>query len=263
MKIIHLILLLFLCGTAFAQQGTSNKLDDQYVPGDKSIFASGKAANSGKSNDVLEMKNSIKVNPTLLTRSIAAIFYERLLGKFLSLQAGLGYCYAKDWVQVLFSTTVSDFGSSNTTQLKMSDLVSQGTYTSGNIFYALSLRYYFNEFTYGESNFYMDLGIWHSSYSLTLPTNINDNQISGYPIVTIRNFNTNLTFGYQFASDHRRLKAVHNLYTGFGMRITSFEGFNSVTDPTDPSRNIFQLSGYLQKTIAPVFLFGYSLGIGF
>jgi hypothetical protein len=278
MNFIKVILLILLSATvAFAQEKTlrPNAMDEQYTPDKNSIFNSNQENNnsssSSGSSSTATAENVIKFYPGLFARNTVALFYERFLSDGISAQAGLGFCYNKDRIQMLFSETYDfDLYENSNSSASFSDILNNSEFTSGpNIYTGLSLRF-FRESYYSDASIYFEMD--SRFYHHTLQIDNSSTYSSSYPFydnaeVNVSNFNFNFNFGRVYYTDGK-IPMSHELYMGMGFRTSTFDKFelkevNVVENgfPTTKEMNVKTLDR--DKYFTTVFLIGYAFGIGF
>jgi hypothetical protein len=248
----------------------ANDLDVKYTPPQSSIFNSKSEENSGKIGTV---KTVLDFNITLLARGVMGFGGERQIGKSpLSLNAGLGFVYSKDFTQQLVASPdgFELFSSAVNTQFNFGDILKYSTFSPKNRMYAsLGLRFYPN-YSGDLDGPYFEVGArWHK-YETKL-TSVNNS--SGYDYVIPQSIYTQVKsatyavyYGYQSYGGNGRF--YNNIYWGLGFKKVEFGGVSE----TDKER--FNSNGYTESYkelrsngltavgIAPTLLFGWEIGFG-
>lgn len=270
-------LLFFVFTTAalslFAQKkgATPNRLDEQYVPGNNSIFNSEGASSDGNnrsSNDDMEINYTMKANPLMAFRGVFPLYYERFLTDYLSLQAGLGICFNKDIVMVTASNvfSVEDAKSS----ISISEMITTFDYSGDKtLYFSLTGRFYID--TYSDQGTYMELGVRYQQFDLLYKKEVSPqdkfSQIQGTRVdVTTVNFP--FIWGYQKYFGNN-FKSVHDFYVGLGIKNISYDAFKyeKITIPsTQNTSGKIEIDVHTKTSreslLVPAFLMGYSLGFG-
>lgn len=249
------------------QTGDPNDLDEKYIPEKNSILNSANNSKTTSGNSIQpDIKNVFKFNLALLGRSTAAVFWEHPFGKLLSLETGLGVCFAQDYMQKTFSEVSDGFTTNdNSGHLKLHDVLSSSTYASPSPFLSAGLKLYFTDDAPDGS--YVNFNLRYSTNNLTYVPN-NENgfvAISGSPDVTVKNLGFNFVYGYQLLSGTGKAAFIQDFYAGFGIKHTGFTGFasqNYYNAALGQYQTVYFSDGSTQSVLAPVFLIGYSLGFG-
>ncbi|MBA3899935.1 MAG: hypothetical protein H0X62_06955 [Bacteroidetes bacterium] len=267
----HLATLLTLAATLFTiaisaqnEPGISNQLDQRFTPPPNSVL--GKETGGSKSNFIGsgELTNVIKFNPILLSRNIAAVFYERYITEEFSLTGGLGFCYGKDFFTQIGSSMDFELIESNSISLfSLSDMMNRGTFVSGgNYFSSIALRLYWETYD-NYRTAYLELNARNYKNTLSL-TESNYIPLHDITSVEIRNTTYNFIIGTQI-STHGNIKTVHDIYGGFGVRGTRYNIFEtkSFYDSNGiPEERLLKTQNH-EKRYFPMFLVGYIFGFGF
>jgi hypothetical protein len=256
------------------QSGDPNDLDQKFIPDKNSILNSTNSSSTSSRGGgrIDPVKNIFKFNLALLGRSTASIFYEHPFGKVVSVEAGLGLCYNRDFMQNVFSGVSEDaFDISSTSKyLPLSTILTNSIYSgSHSVFLSGAVKLYVTDDA--PEGGYISFNMRYYSNSLLL--NATDNALinNGSPAtstdVTVRNLGFNIVYGYQFVGSGKNVSVVNDFYIGFGMRRSAYDGITTNTGIVNPNTGSYQTlwvpDGSTQTSLAPVFLIGYCLGFGF
>jgi hypothetical protein len=283
-RIISLFLFL-LCTGAVAQEvspGQPNELDRNYVPDKNSVFNS-----DGKRNEdagPVEIKNAILFNPTLLSRSIVALFYERWLGSQTSLKAGGGICFNQDFIySTAFDAGIESSGilSDPISTVSLATIMSRGQFVGPSLYGSFSVKRSWDGYA-TEWNPYLELNCQASNGAFKISTyedsyydydnfnNYSGPLIAGNPLVNVRTVSFNLMYGSRYITAGR-VKTSHEFFLGIGAKLGTYDSFHSeeikVEDPSYPGhyQNVqVEMKGSIRENVwSPSFLMGYIFGIGF
>ena len=288
----------------YAQQNDqklpTNELDQQYIPNKNSILNSGKdGLESSKNRDDISIKNAIQFNPGLLIRKQFALFYERGLNSNISLQAGLGTVFGIDPIMAVVSQV--DINTSNTPSagvggnsnvINLSQILQSASIQQGaNPFISVNFKFYtgtyggiWSNFGYGNNrtNYseafeggYFQLGIRFYSMNVIMDAQTFNNTNSDYYLATntsvnVRSTYYTMTYGRQITTSGK-LKTTHDFYAGAGVRVSSYDGFDTRTETVQTgniynptaTENVLFKSSTRQGGYFFAFLFGYVFGFGF
>ncbi len=246
--------------------GLPNDLDQQYVPDKNSILNSvnNSTASSGGSESSI-IKNVIKFNVSLLSRSTAAFFWEHSVSKAISLEGGVGGCFGVDYMQKMFSELGDGYGgNNNNNKLMLSKLLQNSTYAgSPSPFLSAGARFYFaNDAPEGA---YFSFSVRYASYNMTYNQDANNGMVvSGDPNFFVKNLGFNFLYGFQSSSDSwSRGGFVQDVFMGISIRKTSYTGFYFPSSNSSGGQPITLNRGADISQIQPVFLMGYSIGFGY
>jgi hypothetical protein len=242
--------------------GLPNDLDRLYVPGKNSILNSSYSISTA-SHESTPVKNIVKFNLTLLTRSTFAFFWEHPITKLTSFEAGLGATYGMDYMQKTFSEVTEDFGGANNNgSLKLYTLLQNSSYSgSPGPFVSGGMKIYYSDDAPEGS--YISFNIRYSKYNLTYDQN-NGTAIGGSPDYSVKNLCFNLTSGHQFISKSLgKGSFVQDLYMSVGLRKVTYGGFTLPSSNSSYNQNTYVNSGLDITQMQPVILLGYTLGLGF
>ncbi len=271
--------------------GQANELDKMYVPDKNSIFNSDAKTNSSGNDDSspIDIKNNISFNPTLLSRSVLALFYERFFGDQYSIKGGLGVCYEIDKIQSIAYDVgfAGEFFSEPTSTVSITRIMQEGIFQAPRLYSSISVRVHWDSFFGGSWNPYFEINAQQSFYTLKMnASSINYNEIySNYNYgnsnntsglignrtdVSIRNTSINLIYGTQFVTSGK-IKTTHDFFIGIGGKKTSYNqfqtGLKTISDPTKTRQDLtiqVEESKYGRESVLiPSVLLGYSFGFGF
>lgn len=246
-----------------AQPGLPNDLDRMFVPEKSSIFNSdGKNDEGSSSNSSVDVKHIIKLNITMLPRSIAAFYYERRLNDQISLEGGLGISFDKDRIMGAVSSISDDF-SGNYSSIKLSEMMEYGVSNGKGFFASFSFRVGWDSYYDWNVIPYFEMNTRYYANKMKIGA-MNYGVINGSSNVEIRNICYNLVYGVEFLTEGK-IQTAHDFYFGFGLRTTSFDKFTSTETNTGSgySQPLHTNTGQRTKAYAPMFIMGYAFGIGF
>ena len=250
----------------------SNELDLQYAPkGSGPLSSESKSNSSGGSANRNDAKNFIKFSPTLISRSIVALYYERNFHENFSLQAGIGFNFNKDRI---FSLLGSNMLFSESTNLQgeeaMADVLSVSEHQKIAPYFYIAPKFIFESYLFDGSS-YIELAFSNFSNKLNYvvpPDNYSYNssvpQIIGSSKV---NYNYNifsLKYGYQILTD-TKLITSHEFFFTAGYRMITYNPVIRTDIDYNSSSNITQqYTVSSTKSSKPTFMFGvgYTFGIG-
>lgn len=250
------------------QSGDPNDLDQKYIPDKNSILNSVNSSSSSSRGGRTELvKNIFKINLALLGRSAATVFWEHPFGKVVSVEAGLGLCYNRDYMQSVFSGAFADAfaGGTSTTQryVTLPTMLTSSTYVGGpSIFLSGGVKLYFSDDAPEGSYFQFNMRYYANNLQLNEQGSATINGNSGF---TVKNLGFNIIYGYQVIGGGKNVCLVNDFYMGFGLRKTSYDGFTIATGTNNfgSLQTYWIPDGTTQSALAPVFLIGYCLGFGF
>jgi hypothetical protein len=248
------------------QAGEPNDLDQAFVPDKNSVLNSvGSYASNTSSGPNAVLKNIIKVTPTLLGRSIAAVTWEHTFGKTMSLEGSIGASYGRDYIQAAFAGVENDAFSGNSGTQKyvpLSTILSNASNVGGaTLFVSGGVKFYFTDIAPEGSYFQFNVRYYSNNLQYT-PDN-GSTPVVGNSTVSVRNLGLNIIYGYQIVSG-RNSNFVQDLYFGFGLRRTAYDGFSiQTTSNTYGTQTVYVSDGSTQTSLGPTFLLGYALGFGF
>lgn len=267
---VGIFILCIVAGSLKAQQtpGSPNALDNQFVPDKNSVFNSEGNAGDGKDDDSYsDINNIVKFNIGLLARSIAAFQYERRISDQITLEAGLGTCFNRDFV-LSVSSEIFGIGRSNN-EIGAYELMTNSNFGGNSLYSSFSFRLRYDSY-YWESEPYFEINtrLYSNKFDMTPiveeynSPNYTSAVLVGTPDVTVRNTCINLIYGIQLVTDGK-IATTHDFYTGFGMRSLSF---NKVIRDNDVNNTgIYTYTNTSEKIKAMGFSFvcGYAFGFGF
>lgn len=243
-----------------------NELDQTYTPPLNSIFDEDSKKNVNNNVVVADFKNVIRFNPFLLTRSIAALGYERVLTDYIGLEAYLGYCYKLDLIQA-FGTAISggEFSmGNNQSAISVGEMLANGSFKSGGIYGSIGAKIYMDGTPY-EGNYFGIQGRYNS-YQLDL-----NNSNFNYPFsnlndatAKISNITTVFQWGTSVIGGSAKLPIVHDFYTGIGIRRSSYDVYNEQNITANGYNEIqYFKTNQRESNIGFSYVIGYSMGFGF
>jgi hypothetical protein len=248
----------------------SNELDLQYTPkGSGPLSIESKSNSSGGSANRNDAKNFIKFSPTLISRNIAALYYERNFHENFSLQAGIGFNFNKDRI---FSLLGSNMLFSESTNLQgeesMADVLSASTHQKIAPYLYIAPKFIFESYLFDGSS-YIELAFinYANKLNYVVPPNNYSNgsaEIVGSNKLTF-NFNIfSLKYGYQILTD-TKLITSHEFFFTAGYRMITYNPVIRTDIYYNSSSNITQQYTVSSiKSSKPTFMFGvgYTFGIG-
>ena len=249
----------------------SNELDLQYAPkGSGPLSIESKSKSSGSSSNINDAKNFIKFSPTLISRSIAALYYERNFHENFSLQAGIGLNFNKDR---LFSLLGSNMLFSESTNLQgeesMADVLSASEHQKMAAYFYIAPKFIFESYLFDGSS-YIELAFVNFANKLNYAVPNNNYSYSSSVILGSRNLNYNynlftLKYGYQILTD-TKLITSHEFFFTAGYRMITYNPVikTEIDDPNNYYNTIQQYTVSSIKSSKPTFMFGvgYTFGIG-
>jgi hypothetical protein len=250
--------------SAQTEPGRPNQLDERFTPPSTAIIGNGGGGSSSSfSGSTSEIKNNIKYNPILLSRSIAALFYERFITEEFSITGGLGYCYGKDNIVLIGSAIDWEIFEGTSRDLSLSDIMTYSKFRSGgNYFGSLALRVYWD--TYDDNRYgYLELNARKYNNNLEFK-NTQRYDIVDNANVVVTNTTYNIIYGTQFHTNGK-IKTVHDFYCGFGIRGTNYDIFKYQTfyNTNGQAEPRLLKTNEREKIYSPMLLLGYAFGFGF
>jgi hypothetical protein len=244
-----IFILSFIC--AFSQE-----LDSKYTP-KGGIFGETYKKKSTSS----EISNVISYNPTLLTRSTNALFYERKITSDQTLKVGVGKHLGEDWI--LFEIGGSVDIKQADSEISIYKATNNSFLTSSTPFLSLSYKYYYdNELLDGV---YVELNYRRGTFNYEADSRIDSYEVVGSKDYTLNISSLHIIFG-NLSISSGRLKFTHDFYIGLGLRSLKFNAFkmDSYIDSfTGDAEYIYVISTQKTSNILPSIVAGYSLGFGF
>lgn len=268
--VIAISILCIVGGSIKAQQtpGAPNELDNQFVPDKNSVFNSEGNAGEAKDDDSYsDINNIIKFNIGLLARSIAAFQYERRISDQITLEAGLGTCYNRDYV-LSVSSEIFGFRRSNN-EIGVSELMTSSDFGGKSLYSSFSFRLRYDSY-YWESEPYFEINTRYYSNKFDITPIVNEYNSSyngasilvGTSDITVRNTCINLIYGIQIVTDGK-IATTHDFYTGFGMRSLSFNKVIRDYDSNNTGIYTYTNTSERVKGMGFSFVCGYAFGFGF
>ncbi len=270
-----LLALVTLVGYAQAQteKPTPNELDEQYTPKGKNILSANdtKASKTGKKGSAEYPKNIININVSLLSRNIAALSYERLLGESFALCGGVGFNYGVDNIFKTASSytlnAIDDY-STEENELSIPIVYSNGKSKATPYFYLATK--FINENSNNDNYHYFEFMYAHYTNKIEYNTPF-VGDINGYNYVvvgdkTVANYSINnlaLKFGTQLLTNSKLITS-HEFFIAGGINVL---GFSKIFETrAENSSAVYQIT-YTPSTnkytkLLPYFTLGYNLGIG-
>jgi hypothetical protein len=249
----------------------SNELDLQYTPkGSGPLSIESKNNSSGRSSNRSDPKNFIKFSPTLISRSIAALYYERNFHENFSLQAGIGFNFNKDRI---FSLLGSNILLSESTNLQGEestvDVLSASTHQKIAPYFYIAPKFIFESYLF-DGNSYIELAFVNYANKLNYVVPNNNYSYSSSEILGSRKLTYNynifsLKYGYQILTD-TKLITSHEFFFIAGYRMINYNPVikTEIDDPFNYYNKIQQYTVSSIKSTKPTFMFGlgYVFGIG-
>ncbi|MCX6181134.1 MAG: hypothetical protein NT150_04310 [Bacteroidetes bacterium] len=251
-SIIFSCIFMFISDILCAQN--KNEFDDVYTPPATSLMGAKNFSHGAFSDGP---KNIIKLSPTLLTRSIIAINYERFINPNLSLTGGLGYAFSRDWMLLLSSEFLSEFSFTENSSLTAYEIIYEGSFVKpGNMYYGLGMRIYYDGFLSDDINSYVDLSgrFYANTFAIT-------SQV-GTTKTSINNSVINMSWGFSSCTSGK-IQTTHDFYFGFGMRVISYNKF--VKQDVTYNFSTYTVDVMTNEKInvySPTLLAGYTFGVG-
>lgn len=238
-----------------------NELDQTYTPPKNSLFDDDAKKNDYSGTTPVTFKNVISFNPFLLPRSIFALGYERSINDYLGVATSIGYNYKRDWIQTFGSAFYGDEFSINKSNsiISLSDIIANTSFKSGGIYASLELKIYLEGEPFEGS--YFGIQTRYNSYVLQF-----DNQNNNYNFanpsdnnVTIKNSSLLFLWGFSSVKGTAKVPVIHNLYTGVGIRNTTYDSYTTNNDNTT---TIYTKSNSRESVSGLSFVLGYTFGFG-
>jgi hypothetical protein len=280
MSIKQIFIIVFcLCNIVLNSQITvpakTNELDEQYTPkGSGPLSADSKTSKSGSSGSNYDgdyPKNIAKFAPTLLSRGIFAINYERNFADNFSLVGGLGFNYNKD---LIFSLLGSGFDLSdnyNQGQVQSSDVLSASTHDSPSLYFNFAPKFIFENY-WNDGYSYLQIDYSHYANKMNFETDKTSNSsnyqyiINGSPSIKYSHNIYALKYGYQYNTD-TKLVTSHEFWISLGYRSYKYTPvyMTETSNSSYPYNTTREYSVSKTGVIKQSFYvgFGYSFGIGF
>jgi len=253
----------------------ANELDEQYTPkGSGPLSADSKTSKSGSSSSNYDgdyPKNIVKFAPTLLSRGIFALNYERNFADNFSLVGGIGFNYNKDLIFSLLGSGFDLSDSYNQGQVSSSDVLSTSTHDSPSLYFNFAPKFIFENYW---NDGYSYLQIDYSHYANKMNFEIDKSSsgsnyqyiMSGSPSIKYSHNIYALKYGYQYNTD-TKLITSHEFWISLGYRSYKYTPVymtetNNQSYPYNTTReySVSQLAVVKQSFYVG---FGYSFGIGF
>jgi hypothetical protein len=268
-----LIFIFLVCiGFAYGQNKNattlkSNDLDQSYTPPLNSVFDEDSKKNENNNQSIADFKNVIRFNPFLLTRSIAAVAYERSLNDYIGLEAYLGYSYKLDNIQAISIAINSDEFSMGDKKsvIGVDDMIANGTFKSGGIYGSIGTKIYLD----GSPNegSYFGIQARYNSYDIDL----NNSNFNSYMFLTpedtytkIKSITTVFQWGTSMIGGTSKVPVVHEFYTGIGLRSSSYDIYDQKEiDVNGANATRYFKSTLRESQIGFSYVIGYTFGFGF
>jgi len=280
-SIFFIFLFLFSVCNAQTDSSKTRAEDDKYTPAGTDLFSIAKTNGKNGSRASEGLSFAVKAVPFDLMRGNFLIQTETKIQDNMSIIFGIGYNVMNDFVLTNFNESL--FGSSPTTYLGMSDLISQATYVKGGVVVQLGFREYMkklrlnsNRYTYFHdkdndgrplNDWYKDIGFKFSkaTYEIDTMYTFKGKKVKGGNTLETRSFYLLSGFGYSFATNGK-MKMVHDIYFNLGIRLISYTKYLL---SYDYNINTQQTIEFYQKNtarsislFAPTLHIGYSFGFG-
>lgn len=272
-KYIILCSVMFVFHYQFVAQSTppvSNELDLQYTPkGGGPLTSESKSNSSGGSANRNDAKNFIKFSPTLISRSIVALYYERNFHENFSLQAGIGFNFNKDRIFSLLGSNMLLSESNNLQgEEDMADVLSVSEHQKIAPYFYIAPKFIFESYLFDGSS-YIELAFTNFANKLNYVVPNNYSSYSSSVVVGTRKLNYNhnvfsLKYGYQILTD-TKLITSHEFFFTAGYRMITYNPVIRTDIDYNSSSNITQQYTVSSiKSSKPTFMFGvgYTFGIG-
>ena len=273
------IIVFYFCNILLHAQTTvpakTNDLDDQYTPkGSGPLSAESKISKSGSSGSNYDgdyPKSIVKFAPTLLSRGIFALHYERNFADNFSLVGGLGFNYNKD---IIFSLLGSGFDLSDNYkqgQVASSDVLSTSTHDSPSLYFNVAPKFIFENY-WNDGYSYLQIDYSHYANKMNFEIDKTSNSsnyqyiINGSPLLKYSHNIYALKYGYQYNTD-TKLITSHEFWISLGYRSYKYTPvyMTETSNQSYPYNTTREYSVSKTGVVKQSFYvgFGYSFGIGF
>ena len=258
LKKILLLIILFNAHYTFCQGVVDDELNAKYTP--PTILT------AGSTDDIYHSEynfpNIVKFNPTLLTRGIISLQYEKLLfNNNISIGGGLGFFAYKD---IFFQFDVSIYNDYRG-NINLLDIVRDGEQIGGltNYFFTSFIKISYDGIYFLDP--YIEIGYRREKNNLRLNnsnrTPLDRNFYNTY-------FINNLFYAglnYPFRTKGKKVNLNHEFYWSFAYRLTTYERFGLAINPSNApnNRERYFNSNEIVSFNSFCFLIGYSIGLGF
>jgi len=277
MRVIQIIIIMCLSVFSLNAQKTStltpNELDEQFTPkGTGPLSAESKASKSSSSRSGSYgdyPKSLVKFSPTLLARSIIAVYYERNFADYFSVVGGLGFNYNKD---VIFSmigaaSFLNDKGLQG--EVSSETVFASSTHDSPSLYFNIAPKFVFdNYWNDGHSYLQMDFSHYANKMMYAIEPNTSSYQgFSGSPLIKYSHNLYSLKWGYQFITDSKLITS-HEFFVSLGYRSIKYTPViaTMAVNPQPFSSSNYQIQSVAPTTVVGQSIYlgiGYTFGIGF
>lgn len=251
-------------------QDTKNSLDELYVPAENSIFNTKGDESVGDKSNFQDHKNIIVFNPLLLTRSIAALQYQRNITDQFSLVGGIGSAFGKDLIMLIGIQGEGLVLDEDYSDHSVDNIISSGELSSRmNLYLNFQTKLYYESFWGFEMAYVaLDYRFVNQNYDYSVneisSSNSTSSVYSKQLDVNTKNHNFNIIFGAESHSSGK-IGVYHSLYWGFGIRNLMYDDIQTVISSNSFGFNneTNVLTGSKNQAIAASLLLGYTIGFGF
>ncbi|MCA6443898.1 MAG: hypothetical protein IM600_10755 [Bacteroidetes bacterium] len=213
--------------------------------------------------------NTISFEPTLLVNGFASFWFERYLTHDFSFSLGVGnqlyndpIYFMKYFNQVTFNLELENF-------LNISDIYSCFKERNYGYFMGIKAKYYVDgDKDFIEGGYFMaSVRMFKSSYkidSVKIRKTVSARLVNEEENFNLTDVNVNLSGGMMFHTN-TRIKTVHDISAGIGIRISGYNGIQtnerSIFLSNDPKE--VTITNSLQVLFNLGFYVSYNIGIGF
>lgn len=263
MIINRFLLMLLLALTLHAYSQNSNPLDERFTPPPTSIFA-GKGKNDGglnSSSSFTVLSHAIKISTLELSRGEFGLLYEQKLIKNITIEAGIGICFAENYVNQINSMIMGglwneefydkDYFLYNVLPLRK--MLVDGSFSSGYL-YSIAVRNYFS--TFNNSSMFLDLVFKKANQEFFLGGKGYKNSSFSY-----KNTYVTLNLGYSWKSAIPKVVFIHNIGFGLGVKFSKWDLFMPINPNYYPF--VYEKKDQLKTGINPIVSLKYNLGFCF
>lgn len=269
-KLPLLVVVLSLVFTSVFAQDTKNSLDELYVPAENSIFNTKGDESVGDKSNFQDHKNIIIFNPLLLTRSIAALQYQRNITDQFSLVGGIGSAFGKDLIMLIGIEGEGFILDEDYSDHSVDNIISSGELSSRmNLYLNFQTKLYYESFWGFEMAYVaLDYRFVNQNYDYSVneifSSNTTSSVFSKELDVNTKNHNFNIIFGAESHSSGA-IGVYHSLYWGFGIRTLIYDDIRTVfsTNSFGSNNETNVVTGNTNQAIAATLLLGYTIGFGF
>jgi hypothetical protein len=251
----------------------TNDLDGQFTPkGSGPLSADSKTSKSGSSGSRLDgdyPKNIVKFLPTLLSRSIFALNYERNFAENFSLVGGLGFNYNKDLIFSLLGTGNDFTDTYIKTEVESAEVLKTSTHVGPSLYFNVAPKFMIENY-WNDGTSYVQIEYSHYANKMNFQFDESNNSsnlqymISGSPSIKYSHNIYALKFGFLDITD-TKLITSHEIWLSFGYRSYKYTPVTITETQSYPSVTKYEYRVSQSEAIKQNLYigFGYSFGIGF